>query len=277
MGFVNSILALVLGMALQAPSQGTITRKQTGPIILKSDVPFYDLALPAGYDYATPPEDPPRFVRSAGREPWAKITARVTAMAAPLPQNPAGITAEEILTLVSPPPNAAWTFSRKKWKEVEVGVIEYRAVVSDLPVIGLSTILPLAKKALRITVYAPDPLEKELRDDFDLLLASIAKTETNWFTDEELQKIATMKKVTWAGAALAALYPVAWAIFFRGRPLAAHWLRNAWLLAIGLLLFIPISSPAPTSLSSNLLVNALIPVLYVMLVVRRLKMGIEAD
>jgi hypothetical protein len=160
---------------------------------------------------------------------------------------------------------------------VEVGVIEYHGVVSDLPVIGLSTILPLARKGLRITVYGADPLEKEVREDFELLVSGITKAETNWYTDEALHKMATMEKVTWAGGVLAALYPIAWSIFFRGRPLSAHWLRTGWLLGIALLLFIPISSPAPTTISSNLVVNALLPVLYVMLAIRRLKMGIDVD
>jgi hypothetical protein len=277
MGFVNPVLPLVLGVALQALAQGNLTRRETGPIILKSEDPFYDLTLPSAYDQVHPPETPPRYIRSAGRETWAKVSAQITPMARVLPQNPAGITAEEIVSLVSPPPNATWTFSRKKWQQIEVGVLEYHGVVSDLPVIGLSTILPLARKALRITVYGADPLEKEVREDFDLLLASVTKAETNWYTDEALRKISTMEKVTWAGGALVALYPIVWSIFFRGRPLSAHWLRTGWLLAIALLLFVPISSPGPTTLASNLVLNALVPVMYIMLAIRRLKMGIDVD
>ena len=90
------------------------------------------------------------------------------------------------------------------------------------------------------------------------VIGLITKTETNWFTDEELRKISTMEKVTIGGAALAALYPIAWSIFFRGHPLVAHWFRTIWLFAIALLLFIPITSPGPASLESNLFVNALL-------------------
>jgi hypothetical protein len=277
MGFVNPVLPLVLGLALHALAQGNITRRETGPIILKSEDPYYDLTLPSAYDYVHPPERPARYIRSAGREPWAKVSAQLAPMDRMLPQNPKGITAEEILALVSPPPNATTTFTRKKWQQIEVGVIEYHGVVNDLPVIGLSAILPLTRKALRLTVYGADPLEKEVREDFDQLLAAVTKAETNWYTDEALRKMETMEKVTWAGAALVALYPIAWSIFFRGRPLSAHWLRTGWLLAIALLLFIPISSPAPTSLSNNLVVNALVPVMYIMLAIRRLKMGIDVD
>jgi hypothetical protein len=277
MGFVNLLLPLLLGVALQAPAQGTLVRKETGPIVLKSDDPFYDLTLPVGYEHVTPTENPPRYLRSAGREPWAKVSAQIVATAGPLPQNPKGITAEEIVALVSLPPNSTWTFSRKKWKEIEVGVLEYKGVVNDLPVLGLSTILPLTRKALRITVYAADPLEKEVREDFDLLLASISKATTDWFTDEALRRIERMEQVTLAGAVLAALYPIAWAIFFRGHPHTAHWLRIGWLLVIALLLFIPISSPAPNSLSSNLVVNGIVPLIYVMMAVRRLKAGIDGD
>jgi hypothetical protein len=268
---------MVLGVALHALAQGTLVRKETGPLVLKSDDPFYELTLPVGYEHVSPPENPPRVLRSAGRESWAKISAQIVATAGPLPQNPKGITAEEIVALVSPPSNSTWTFSRKKWKEIDVGVIEYKGVVNDLPVLGLSTVLPLTKKALRITVYGADPLEKEVREDFDLLLASISKTTTDWFTDEALQRIDRMEKVTLAGAVLAVLYPIAWAIFFRGHPHTAHWFRIGWLLVIALLLFIPITSPAPNSLSSNLVVNGIVPLIYVMMAVRRLKAGIEGD
>lgn len=277
MGTVNPVLPLALGVALHALAQGTLTRRETGPIVLRSDDPFYELTLPASYEQVTPAETPPRYIRSAGREPWAKVSAQIAPMSRFLPQNPDGITAEEIVALVSPPPNSTWTFSRRRWMNLDVGVIEYRGVVNDLPVIGLSTILPLAKKALRVTVYGADPLEKEVREDFDLLVPGVSKVQTNWYTDEALRKMATMEKVTWAGGVLVALYPIAWSIFFRGRPMNAHWLRTGWLLAIALLLFIPVSSPAPTSISNNLIVNALLPVIYVMLAVRRLKMGIDVD
>ena len=143
--------------------------------------------------------------------------------------------------------------------------------------IGLSTILPLTKKALRITIYAADPLEKEVRGDFEHLLSRITKFQTNWLTDQELKKISMMEKVSFAGAALATLYPIAWLIFFRGHPLAAHWLRTIWLFAIALVLFIPVTSPGPSSLESNLLVNALLPLFFLVMTVRRLKMGVDAD
>lgn len=270
MGFVIPmlpVLALMLG-------QVVYTRED---IFIKSDDPPYELHLPKAYEHSVPRETPPRYVRSSGRESWAKVSVIVTAMAQQLPQNPTGITEQEILPLVSPPPDAASTFSRRTWQELEIGVIEYRAVVADLRVIGLSTILPLVGKGLRITVYAPDPLEKDVREDFQLLLATISKTKTNWFTDEALRKIALMEKVSIAGGVLLALYPVAWVIIFRGHPHLAHWPRCAWLFAIALLLFIPITSPGPATLVNNLVVNALVPVIYVMLTIRRLKLGIELD
>ena len=89
--------------------------------------------------------------------------------------------------------------------------------------------------------------------------------------------MATMEKVTMVGAALFALYPMAWLIFFRGRPLAAHWLRTGWLFMIALLLFSPITSPGPTSIANNLVVNALVPLVFVMMTIRRLKLGIDVD
>lgn len=270
-----ALLLLALGLASQTPD-GTLVR-QAGSITLKSDDPGYELTLPLTYEQKFPTETPTRYVRYVGREPWARISTQIAATSGALLQNPTGITAEEILSLVSLPPDATWTFSRTRWKDLEVGVIEYRAVVADLPVIGLSTILPLTKKGLRITVYAADPLEKEVRGDFEQLLSRITKVQTNWLTDQELKRISTMEKVSIGGAALAALYPIAWLIFFRGQPLAVHWLRTIWLFAIALVLFIPVTSPGPSSLQSNLLVNALLPLFFVVMTVRRLKMGVDAD
>jgi len=276
MNGVTFFATIPLLLALAAADQGSPIR-QTGPIQLKSDDPVYELLLPASYGAPVPPEDPPRYYRSAGRESWARVSAILAAIPHPLKQNPAGITAEEMVPLISLPPGATWTFSRTKWKDLEIGVLEYRAVVNNLPVLGLSTILPLARKGLRFTVYAPDPLETEVREDFQMLLTKITRTESNWLTEEALRNAALLQKVTIAGGVLFWLYPIAWVIFFRGRPLAAHWLRTGWLLAIALLLFVPITSPAPTSATNNLVVNVLFPLIFVMLTVRRLKLGIDAD
>jgi len=271
---VIALLTLALGLA--SPADGTLIR-QTGGVTLRSDDPVYELNLPPGYEQTSKPETPPRYLRFLGREPWARVSCLVSAADRAIPQNPTGITGEEIVSLVSLPPGATWTFSRTPWNNLEVGVIEYRAVVLDLPVIGLSTVLPLTKKGLRITVYAAEPLEKEVRADFAQLLSRVTKAETDWFTDADLRKIAALEKVTMGGVALAALYPIIWAIFFRGNPHGAHWFRTIWLLAIALLLFIPVTSPGPTTIGSNLFVNALLPLFFLVMTVRRLKMGIDVD
>ena len=271
------IALLTVALSLVQQSGAVTLAQQIGSTTLKSDDPVYELTLPLSYEPTIPVEKPPRYIRSTGPERWAKITTQIAAAARALPQNPTGITAEEILPLLSLPPEATWTFSRTKWKDLDVGVIEYRAVVADLPVIGLSTVLPLTKKGLRITVYGADPIEKEIRSDFQQVLSRIEKAETDWFTDEQLQKIATMQKVTIGGAVLAALYPIAWVIFFRGNPHGAHWVRTIWLFLIALLLFTPVTSTGPTTFWSNLLVNALLPLFFLVMTVRRLKMGIDAD
>jgi hypothetical protein len=271
---VIALLALALGLASQNSDD---TLVQTGSMTLKSDDPVYELLLPPGYEPTIPVEKPPRFIRSTGPERWAKISTQVAAMSQTLPQNPSGITAEQILPLMSLPPEATWTFSRTRWKDLDIGVIEYRAVVADLPVIGLSAVLPLAKKGLRITVHGADPLDKEIRSEFEQVLSRVRKAETDWFTDEVLVKIALMQKVTIGGAVLAAFYAIAWVIFFRGNPHGAHWARTIWLFGIALLLFIPVTSPGPTTFWSNLLVNALLPLFFLVMTVRRLKMGIDAD
>ena len=158
---------------------------------------------------------------------------------------------------------------------MDVGVVEYRAVVKNLPVIGLSAVLPLARNALTLTLYAPDPLEKEVREDFNEILSRITKASSDWRTPEEFRKIETIEMVGKAGTGLLALYPIVWLIFFRGFPMRAHWVRTAWFVLVAVLLFVPITSPGPTSLWCNLITNLFLPLLFISFAVRRVKLGIE--
>jgi len=85
----------------------------------------------------------------------------------------------------------------------------------------------------------------------------------------------TLDLVGKAGGLALLLYPVGWLLFFRSDPLRAHWGRVAWLGAAAVLLFIPITSPGPTTILNNLVVNALVPLVLLTLMVRRVKMGID--
>lgn len=244
-------------------------------ISIRSGDPKYFVNLPLAFEHTVPRENPPRYVRSYGREPWVKVTAILTHGAGPLKQNPAGITPEELLPFVTLPPDAKRTFFTLKWRNLDVGVIEYQAVEKDLPVIGLSAVLPLQGNALTLTVSAPTPLEKEARADFQDILSRIAGATTNWYTVEELRKMETLGTVGKVGAGLMALYPIAWAVCFRGDRMRAHWVRVAWLLAIAVLLFLPVTSPGPTTMVNNLIVNAVLPLVLVSFAVRRVKLGID--
>lgn len=246
-------------------------------IVLKSPMPLYELTLPAAYTHTTPRENPTRYVRSCGRDMWATISLIVTAAEQPLAQNRDGITLQEVLPFVTLPPDAKPTFSTVRWQDFDVGLVEYRAVVKDLPVIGLAVVLPLKGKALTITLYAPEPLEKELREDFRDILGRVKKASSPWRTAEEFRKIETANRVGIAGVALAALYLPVWVIGFRGHPMRAHWIRTAWFAMVALLLFYPISSPGDTTMINNLVVNAVLPLAYLMFAVRRIKLGVEMD
>lgn len=267
---ISALLALVL--AAQDPAEA---RPRTG-VLLRSDAPAYEVTLPLDYEIV-PSESPTRYLRASGPEPWAKVSLSILAADRALPQPPQGLTSAELLALVPPPPDAKWTFSPLKWKDLELGVLEYRAVVKELPVIGLSTVLPLAGNALKITVYAPDPLEKEVREDFRHVIAGLTRTTTPWFTPAELKKIALLERIGMGGAAALGLYLLLWAVAFRGNPMRAHWIRTLWLAAAAVMFFVPISSPGPISAWSNLLVNAIAPLVLVMLVLRRVRMGLDID
>jgi hypothetical protein len=244
-------------------------------VVIKSPVPVYELTLPGAYQPTIPREDPFRYVRSCGRESWARVSVVLVNGTQPLKQNPAGITMEEILPFVPLPPDAKPAFSTIPWRDLDIGVIEYRAVVKDLPVIGRSAVLPLQGNALTLTVYAPDPLEKEMKDDFNIVLALISKTSTTWHTAAELKKIGTLETIGKAAAGLLALYPAAWILFFRGNPMRLHWLRTGWLVVAAVLLFIPISSPGEYTLFSNPIVNGILSMVVLLFAARRIKMGIE--
>jgi hypothetical protein len=244
-------------------------------VVIKSPVPAYELTLPGAYQPTIPREEPFRYVRSCGRESWAKISVVLANGTKHLKQNPGGITMEEILPFVPLPPDAKPAFSTIPWRDLDIGVIEYRAVVKDLPVIGRSAVLPLQGNTLTLTVYAPDPLEKEMKDDFNIVLALISKTTTNWHTAAELRKIGTLETIGKTAAGLLALYPVAWVLFFRGNPLRLHWLRTGWLVVVAVLLFIPISSPGEYTIFSNPIVNGILSMTVLLFAARRIKMGIE--
>jgi hypothetical protein len=258
---------------LQAASQTDGSKE----IKIDSEIPVYTVTLPAGYEPTTPREAPLRYSRSYGREMWYRVSVSFANASGPIKQNPSGITAAEVLPFVTLPPDATRTFMTLKWKNLDIGVMEYRAVLKDIPVIGMCAVLPLQGNAMTMTVYGPTSLEKEMRDEFREILPRIARTATNWYTAEEFKKMQTLDTVGKVGAGLLVLYPIAWATLFRGSPMRAHWVRVVWLLAIAVLLFLPVTSPGPTTLINNLVVNAVFPLVMLSFVVRRIKLSIDEE
>jgi hypothetical protein len=245
-------------------------------VVVKSALPVYEVTLPAGYQATIPPETPVRYVRSSGPEPWAKISLLLSPASDALKQDPSGVKVEQILPFLSLPPDCKYTFSTLPWHDLSIGVIEYHTVLKDLPIISRTALLPLQGKALIVTVYAPDPLEKEMREDFSLVIYRLTKTVTNWCTTEELGKIDAFEKVGVIALIVSALYPLAWVLLFRGNPMRFHWLRTGWLVTNSILLFIPFSSPGETSMLINPLVNGIMPLALLSFAVRRIKMGLES-
>jgi len=257
------------------PVMSAILLQNPPEIVVKSEIPPYVVALPASFAHTDPKETPRRYTHACGRESWEKVSAVLVHGSGPLEQNPAGITLEEILPFVTLPADSKRLFTTVKWNNLDVGVVEYQAVEKNLPVIGLSIVLPLQVKALTLTVSAPITFEKEVRADFSEILSRIGGTRTNWYTAEELVKLNTLDLVGKAGVLVLLLYPVGWLLFFRSDPMRGHWGRVAWLAAAAVLLFIPITSPGPTTILNNLVVNALVPLVLLTLLVRRVKLGID--
>jgi hypothetical protein len=267
------LTGIFLMAALSLPSpQAAATTDRT----YKSEVPRYDLQMPATFEHTETKPNYRKFVHSCGRDQWEQVSATLTHGSTTLPQNPSGtVTLEDLLPFATLPPDSKTQFAPMKWKNLDIGVIEYQAVVKSLPIIGLCVVLPLKEKALTLNVSAPTPLEKEARADFSEILSRITETRTGWYTVQDLGTMKTMDLVGKAGVGVLLLYPMAWLIFFRGDAMRAHWARVAWLAIAAVLLFLPITSPGPTTMLNNLVVNAVMPFVLLAFLVRRVKLGID--
>ncbi len=259
------ILAALLTVSV-VPQTQTIRGKE----------PEYEITLPEAYASITTPEPRKRYERAAGPEAWAKLRVSLAPAPRPVPQHPEGPKANELRALAEVPENAACDFTRVRWKDLDIGAFEYRAVQRDLQMFGLSAVVPLAEKALVVTVSAPEPLEKEVRMDLAGIVASI-QGKSNWYGPDTFETIRRYDLAEKAGLTLIAVYVIAWAVFFRGHPFRAHWLRTGWLVLIGLLLFTPLMSPGDASAIHLLLVNGTVAGLSVAMAIRRVKLAIDLD
>lgn len=242
--------------------------------VVQSTQPTFETTLPEGYKQIVSRENPSQYFRVSGPEDWAKILVTFVACRGPLEQNPGGVTLPEILPFVSLPADAKSSFKVVRWKDYFIGSVEYHAVAQNLSMFGIAAVVPIAGKAVTITISAPEPLEPELRKDFRAILSRLTGP-SRWHSAEELHRASVLETAGKAGAGLMLLYGIAWAAVFRGHPMRAHWLRIAWLAATAILLFIPMMSPGETSLFSNLVVNGVLPLVCLLFASHRIKMGIE--
>jgi hypothetical protein len=255
------IITLALALADDTPIQG--------------DKPVYEVSLPSGYRPVSPRETPARYVRPRGREAWELVSVVVTDSTTVLTQKPDGIGPQDVVSCVPFPPGASWTFTPRRWKDFDIGSYRYQGVVTGMSVVGFAVVFPLRDGTLTILVYAPETLEAQCQEEFEGIFARVIKAPSHWHSAEHYQRVRLMNQVTMGAAVVIVLYLVAWAVLFRGDPLRLHWLRIAWLAVAAVLLFIPITSPGEMTFTNNVVVNLMLPMVFLLFIARRIKMGIE--
>jgi hypothetical protein len=233
--------------------------------------PAYDLNLPLEYK-ATAFER--RWERSVSPEAWARLRLTL-AHAKSTPAQPAGEPVQaDVLPFVTVPPESTLGFSTVPWGEFTLGVVEYRTVLDGLPVFGMTTAIPLREKALLLTLQGADPLEKDLRSDFQMVMATV-KGQSPWITRAEKQRRATARLCDLAGLSLYALYVVVWAAAFRGNLMYAHLLRTTWMVVAGALLIAPLFLGVEPEVR-HLFLNLALPLALFSMAGRRIKLAVDA-
>jgi hypothetical protein len=233
--------------------------------------PSYDISVPVEYK-ATAVER--RWERSVSPEAWARIRLTL-AFAKSTPAQPdAEPVQADVLPFVTLPPDSKTGFSTVSWGEFTLGVVEYHAVIDGLPVFGMTTAVPLREKALLLTLQGADPLEADLRRDFQMVMITV-KGLTPWLTRAERQRRATARLCDTAGLALYGLYLVVWAAAFRGNLMYAHLLRTAWMLIAGSLLVAPLFLGTELEVR-HLFLNLALPLALFSMAGRRIKLAVDA-
>lgn len=235
-----------------------------------------DIAIPLPVDFKLHEEGPKYRVmkRSLGIEAWAKIRVETRKLDGLLAQPVGASVPEDLLPLIPFLQNAKLSYQQQNWHEFSLGVYEYRRVEDNLPIVGYATILPFSPNSVGLLVSAPEPFEKEMKQEF-LTALGAARGETAWIGAELRQKHQRATGVAQAGMGLLILYWIVWFLFFRGRPFLAHLLRTIWLSLVALLLFTPLTMPTESSFFTNLAMNLLGPLVILSFVIRRIKMAVE--
>ena len=235
--------------------------------------PSFELNLPTAYQAVDSKEEPRSWRRPAGPEAWAQVTFRLGTAAGPMAQPAGAPTIEGLRPLAALPKVARPLFVQTRWKNFDLGAFEYKAVVKDLPVFGLTTAVPVEDSAVLLTVEAPEPLEKEVREDFRAILASL-QGSTLWVTEEEQRRERSALWIEGGGLGVLGLYAIAWVFFFRGDLLRAHWARTIWLAVAGVALFVPLTMTSDMSIR-RLSLSLMLPMALFGLAARRIKLAID--
>ncbi len=233
--------------------------------------PSCEFTLPQSYK--ADPAQPRVFQRSAGPEEWAQIRFTQAPAGGLLPQTPAGISQGDAVLLAGLPADASFTFKTRPWGDFQTGIFEYRFVSRNLRMFGLRAVVPLKTKALLLSLEGADPLEKDIRSDFTLILDTV-KGESNWLSAATLKRLWLARMLDRVGLGLIGLYLVVWAVAFRESFMYCHALRTTWLFAAAIALILP-----PTLRSDievvHLVINIALPLALFGMAGRRVKLAID--
>jgi multidrug transporter EmrE-like cation transporter len=165
------------------------------------------------------------------------------------------------------------TFVKQSWRNFTLGTFEVRGEIDGLSNVGEATIIPFESGAVELYVSAPEPHEKDAKQDF-LTVLGAARGETNWISADVRRKAQLANGIMWAGYGLALLYLPCWALFFRGQFMRLHGFRTIWQIAAGILIFIPLTMSTGESGGFNL-VGYFFSLALLGFAARRIKLGIE--
>lgn len=236
------LTALLLAVAGAAQEQDDPAPKRSAPPPiekLKGNEPDYEVQLPRGYLRLVDDSVKRfkhRFRREAGVQAWSWIRAVVQARdGVPTLEvftNPAfltDLTAAPERTSV-PVTNVTTKSATETRDRFRLQRYEIR-FDQDLQFVALAAVYEIYPRSLTVAVVAPaDPeLEEMARRDLDAILVAL-DLEYSYLTPGELEsREGQAKAVMYAALGLSALYPLCWALFFRGHQERAHWVRVLWL------------------------------------------------
>ena len=219
-------------------------------VLIRNEDPALQIRLPKEYKIlgkeGIPPDIygrfPYRYARKAGEEDWEWI--RVTVRAAK--EAPKGDAFQDAATLRlltygperkdTTPESIEVSTSETKVAGYHTRIVECR-FDQDMKFLAMEALVELPVGSFSVSIVGPadEEIEKRMRDDFRLMLAAVV-IDTTFLTQDELRsKTERLGLVTWAALGTAALYLVAWGVYFRIHSLSLHVVRMIWLGMVALL------------------------------------------